>query len=910
MNTKTKQNTSLSTSMPANKVSTFSKIGSITSKLLSNLLGEGKELRRYWSIVDEVLALENKMSQLKDEELKAKTKEFREQLKGLKGKQIQKALEKILPEAFAVVREATWRTLKIKQFPVQILGAIVLNEGRIAEMKTGEGKTLVAPLAAYLNALPEQSQVHIVTVNEYLARVGASWMGQVFDFLGMSVGVIQANASFYFQKGAYADEESEKKRSLGRVETWEDGEQQDARAVLDVKHLVNCDRKRAYFDEERQLPVDIVYGVNSEFGFDYLRDNMVENPDDIVQKSGHIMAIIDEVDSILIDEARTPLIISSQDEDSSNRYKQFAKLVKQLNPELDYSVNEKRRFVTLTELGVEKVERLLGIKNLYEDESHAKIIYHLDLALKALNLFRKEKEYVVKNGEVIIVDENTGRLMFGRRYNSGLHQAIEAKEGLPIQAENKTTATITFQNYFRMYKKLSGMTGTAATESEELYKIYKLLVVTIPTNKPVIRIDKVDLVYKNEASKFKAIVQEVKNINQKGQPILIGTTSIEKNILLSNLLTEAGVEHQVLNAKNHEQEARIIANAGKKGAVTVATNIAGRGVDIKLGGEPPEDLAKLEEWKKEHEEVKALGGLYVIGTERHESRRIDNQLRGRSGRQGDPGVSQFYVSLDDYVIRVFGGDNVEYYKKLIPVGEDEALQYSIISKTIQQAQKKIEGYNFDIRRYVTEYDDVINKQRMVVYKLRYAVLTNQNFSWKEDIEKTLQRHVLKTIQRVSKTKKKEKYRELVVNCSKDLKEIVNIKDFQEEILEIWIQDYNFNYKKMTELVTKKILQELDKKWINFSEEDKSAMVRFIYLRAIDTLWTEHLVTIEDLQSAISLKRYSQKDPLTEFKEEAMNVFINLLQEIDKEICNTLFKIDPDYVPAGIRVASKNQIKSN
>jgi preprotein translocase subunit SecA len=502
-------------------------------KLLDNLVGERKELGKYSVVVKKVEEFDEKMKSLSDDELRAKTIEFREKLKGLKDKEMEKKLSEILPEAFAVVREGAWRAIGQKHFPVQLIGGMVLNDGRVAEMRTGEGKTLVATLSIYLNSLPEQNQVHLVTVNDYLARRDASWMGRIYNFLGLSVGVIQNQASFYFKLGAQADAQSDKKREIGRVETFEDGEQDDSRAVLDVENLVHCDRKRAYWDDELNQPVDIVYGVNSEFGFDYLRDNMANTPDEVVQKAGHCVAVVDEVDSILIDEARTPLIISSQDADSSARYRQFADLVKKLNPEVDYTVDEKRRIATLTEFGIEKVERMLNIVSLYESPENVVLIHHLDQALKAFTLFRREKEYVVRDGEIVIVDEFTGRLMFGRRYNQGLHQALEAKESLSVQSESKTVATVTFQNYFRLYKKLSGMTGTAATEAEELFKIYKLVVVTIPTNRPMIRKDFVDKIFKSEAGKFTAIARDIKVIHETGQPILIGTTSIEKNLELS-----------------------------------------------------------------------------------------------------------------------------------------------------------------------------------------------------------------------------------------------------------------------------------------------------------------------------------------------------------------------------------------
>jgi preprotein translocase subunit SecA len=867
----------------------------------STLVGEKKELSKYWKIVKQIEDYEPTIQALSDSELQAKTPYFREMLKDLEGKELENKLNELLPEVFAVVREASFRTIGKKQYPVQLIGGIVLHDGRIAEMKTGEGKTYVAALAGYLNALPRKNQVHIVTVNDYLARIGASEIGQVFNFLGLSVGVVQPNSSFYFKLGHQADLQADQMRESGRVDTLEDGEQQDNKAVIDVKHLLPCDRKRAYWLEEEDRPVDIVYAVNSELGFDYLRDNMVQTVDEMSQKSGHIYAIVDEVDSILIDEARTPLIISSQDESSSQRYKQFAKLVRQLNPDLHYTVDEKRKVVTLSDLGIEKVENLLGIKNIYEDPSNVILIHHLDQALKAHALFHREKEYVVRDGEIIIVDEFTGRLMFGRRYSQGLHQAIEAKEGLEVQSESKTVATITYQNFFRMYGKLSGMTGTAATESEELFKIYKLLVVTIPTNRPMIREDNLDKIFKTEIGKFTALVRDIREIHETGQPILIGTTSIEKNALLSSLLTKGNIPHQVLNAKNHEQEARIISNAGKKGSVTLATNIAGRGVDIVLGGLKPDDVSLLPNWKQEHEEVKSLGGLFVIGTERHESRRIDNQLRGRCGRQGDPGESQFYISLEDYILRVFGGDRVGYYSRILPFADDEAIQFSTIGWLIEQAQKKIEGQNFDIRKYVTEYDDVINKQRTVIYKKRKQVLTGAEFNWEEEYDDLIYRDIYRIISNIKKPSlldKTQNHSIMLKQAVKELQDIIEIEEITSDMLHSLLKEHNYNSKKVSLKLHEILWNKLKDQWRNYDDKTKTAMARFVYLRAIDVLWTEHLVSIDHLQDSTRLRYIAQKDPLTEFKEEAMNLFVSLLKEIDHEITTTVFKVIPDFLPQG------------
>jgi len=879
-----------------------SKSSNIFSNLASNLVGEGKELKKYWSVVDEILSFETEISKLSDEKLRNKTFEFRKQLEGLTGKDLENETQLILPQAFAVVREAAHRAVGMKHFPVQLIGGMVLNDGRVAEMRTGEGKTLVATLAVYLNALAPQNQVHVVTVNDYLARRDASWMGLIYDFLGLTVGVIQNQASFRFQKGASSDTESDKKRALGMVDSLEDGEM-EKKTVLDVENLVPVERKGAYWDEKIDTAVDIIYGVNSEFGFDYLRDNMAQTPDQVVQKAGLSVAIVDEVDSILIDEARTPLIISSQADDASDLYRLFAEIAQKLNPATDYDTDEKRKIVTLTDLGVEKVERLLNIKNLYGSIDNVQYIHHLDLALRSFALFKNEKEYVARNGEIVIVDENTGRLMFGRRFNQGLHQAIEAKESVAIKAESKTVATVTFQNFFRMYDKLAGMTGTAATESEELFKIYKLVVVTIPTNKDVVRLDHSDKIFKSEAGKFKALVKDIQQIHATGQPILIGTTSIDKNLMLAELLTQAGVPHQVLNAKNHEQEARIVSGAGKKGAVTLATNIAGRGVDIKLGGEIPEDESLHEKWKKEHEEVKALGGLFVIGTERHESRRIDNQLRGRGGRQGDPGASQFYISLEDYILRVFGGDRIGYFK-ILPIPEDEPLQHNLLNGIIEQAQKKIEGQHYDSRKYVTDYDDVINRQRQVIYARRKSVLMNTNFNWKEEVENTLYRDTLRALSQVPSSGSKSEKTLALTQASKELKAVLPLTDFDTDVLDVLLKDNKYNYKKVAEILLEKLNHQLQTRWEIYQENVQEALARFVFLRAIDMLWTEHLVTIDHLNDSVRFRGYSQKDPLTEFKQDGMDLFIRLLEEVDKEATNTLFKVSPELVPAGILQTSK------
>jgi preprotein translocase subunit SecA len=869
------------------------------SGIFNSLVGEKRELSKYWKIVKKIEALEPEMQKLSDIELKAKTLEFRERLGDSEGAELQKKLKDILPEAFAVVREGAWRSVGMKHFAVQLIGGMVLNDGRIAEMKTGEGKTLVATLFVYLNALPVKHQVHVVTVNDYLARRDASWMGQIYDFLGLTIGVIQNQSSFYFKLGHEADERSKKLRNIGQAESLENG-QDEKESVLDVENLVATDRKRAYWDGENDKTVDIVYGVNSEFGFDYLRDNMAQSPSDVVQKAGHHSSIVDEVDSILIDEARTPLIISSQDSEPSDNYRTFSKIVSGLNKDIDYTVDEKRKVVTLLDDGIKKVEQALGIPGLYASAENVVLIHHLDQALKAKAVFNREKEYVVKGGEIIIVDENTGRMMVGRRYNQGLHQAIEAKEGLEIKTENKTVASITFQNYFRLYKKLSGMTGTAATESEELFKIYKLLVVSIPTNRPMVRKNFVDQIFKSEMGKFEAIVRDIGRIHATGQPILVGTTSIEKNLLLCQLLDNARLPYEVLNAKNHEQEARIISGAGKKGAITIATNIAGRGVDIKLGGEKPEstDTAAVEKWKLAHEEVKSLGGLHVIGTERHESRRIDNQLRGRSGRQGDPGSARFFISLEDYLIRVFGGDRTSVFK-MLPIADSEAIESKLLSGLIEGAQKKIESQNYDMRKHVTDYDDVINKQRTVIYGNRNKALIGEGFDWKYEISKSLFNEIERCLRELSPRLKKKNLAKQLSAVSENLKQITDADYFAEESIIKLLKSKKWNYKKTALELAKKAEGALMSKWGIYQEHVKSALSRYVVLRSIDLLWQEHLVTIDHLNDSVRLRSYSQKDPLSEFKHDGMRLFQLLIAEIDKEIATTLFKVTPELVPTGI-----------
>lgn len=766
---------------------------------------EKKKLDKYWEMVFRINALESDFENLTDAELRAKTIEFKERYRN------GETLDELLFEAFAVVREAAKRTLNMRHFDVQLIGAIVLHEGKIAEMKTGEGKTLVATMPAYLNALTEKN-VHIVTVNDYLAKRDATWMGPIYEFLGLKVGYLQ--------------------------------------------NLMPASQRKQVYE------CDIVYGTNSEFGFDYLRDNMVYTAEDMVQR-GHYYAIVDEVDSILIDEARTPLIISGPSERSADLYVKFARFVPKLKQGEDYEVDYKTRTVNVTLSGIAKVEREFNVKNLY-DPRNIKLLNHLHQALRAHVFFKRDVDYVVKDGEVIIVDEFTGRLMYGRRYSEGLHQAIEAKERVPIKEENQTLATITIQNYFRMYEKLAGMTGTAATEAEEFRQIYGLDVVVIPTNRPMIRIDHEDVIYKTEKAKFKAVVEEVKRRHLKGQPVLVGTISIEKNELLSSMLKKAGIPHQVLNAKNHELEAQIIAQAGRLGAVTVATNMAGRGVDIILGGNPPDP--------DEAEKVKQLGGLFVIGTERHESRRIDNQLRGRAGRQGDPGESKFFISLEDELLKRFGYERVQNLMDRLGLPDDTPIEHPLISKTIETAQKQIESYHFNIRKRLLEYDDVLNRQREAIYGLRKKIILNglQSQIFEEFIDEVSKRLASKYAVKgilpeewdytgLSLYAKEN----LGVDLDKTSLESKNESELYEKIRSVLME----KYRKRKEELTPEISAEVEK---------------IILLRTIDYWWREHLYDMDYLKEGINLRAYGQKDPLVEYKIEGYRLFQHTMQMIQEQ----------------------------
>jgi len=822
-----------------------------------------REINKLRKKVEEINSLEDKARVLKEDEFKKETEKFKEQIQTG-----QKTLDEILPWAFALVREASRRILGERHFDEQLMAAIALHQGKVVDQKTGEGKTLSAAAPLYLNAL-EGKGVHLVTVNDYLARRDTGWMGQIFHFLGLTTAAIISEQSFLYDPN-YIDEKAT-----------------DWRLV----HLKPISRKEAY-------QADITYGINSEFGFDYLRDNMAYSIDELVQR-GFYYAIIDEVDSVLIDEARTPHIISAPYEEDTSKYYRYAKMVERLDPALDYVIDEKSRTAHLTEKGILKIEKILGVENIYEKDFDT--LFHIEAALKAMTLFKKDKDYIVKDDEVIIVDEFTGRLLYGRRFSEGLHQAIEAKENVSIKRESKTLATISLQNYFRMYKKLAGMTGTAATEAEEFHKIYKLDTVVIPTHKKMIRKDYPDMIYKTEKGKFTAVAEEIIKNYQKGRPVLVGTTSIEKNELLSRILKQKGVPHELLNAKNHEREALIIANAGAKGAITVATNMAGRGVDIILGGEPPnkyqisniknqklegEYEKQMREWRKKHDEIVALGGLYVIGTERHESRRIDNQLRGRAGRQGDPGESRFFVSLEDDLMRIFGGEQVSKLMTFFNIPEDQPLTHPMVSKTLEQAQIKVEGFNFDIRKHLVDFDDVLNKQREIIYGLRKRVLFNgkpdKYPKFKEMIFEVFKEEIRTLINMYAYEETQPDWEKLAAEFT-----LIAPVDKKRLLSNLKTKDKN----NLQEFLEKQFTVYYEKKEKEFGYGLWLEVLKGIFLTTIDKYWMEHLTAIEDLREGINLRGYAQLDPLVEYKNEAFSMFEKLLADINYELSRRVLKVE-------------------
>jgi preprotein translocase subunit SecA len=822
-------------------------------KLLKNLFNEDiRRLNSYKPIIQKINDLEPEISKLKDKELSQKTIYFKELLK--EGK----TLDDILPEAFAVVREVINRTIGERAYDVQLMAAITLHQSAIAEQKTGEGKTHSVVFPAYLNALTEKG-VHIITPNDYLTRVGTGWYPKALNFLGISTSCIISEQSFIL-----------------------DPKYTDATETIDdrLAHLRPVTRQEAYL-------ADVTYGTNNEFGFDYLRDHMAPDQDKVVQRSHHF-AIVDEVDFVLIDEARTPLIISSPNNQPVDKYYEFAKVSAQLQP-TDYVIDEKSRSATLSEYGIRKVEKVLNFSNLYEESFET--IHYIENAIKAQAIFHKDKDYVVKNGEIIIVDEFTGRLMNGRRWSDGLHQAVEAKEGVKVQQESQTWATITFQNYFRLYQKLAGMTGTAATEAEEFKKIYDLDVIAIPTNKDKKRDDQHDLIFKSQRSKYTAVANFIEERHKAGQPVLIGTTSIEKNQIVSSLLKKRGLTHQILNAKNHRSEAEIISKAGKKGGITVATNMAGRGVDIILGG--PKEGRDKKDWQKEHDEVISFGGLCVVGTERHESRRIDNQLRGRAGRQGDPGYSQFYIALDDDLMRVFGGEKISSLMGRFKMPEDVPLTHPLVSRVIEQIQVKVEGYNFDARKNLVEYDDVINKQRTIVYQLRDQALLNQ----KEAPDKNKET--------VFKNIKKQVNSIISLNTSYDTGKIDHEKVILEfaEILPLDPNQRN-QFKKQLEKAKNpnefllKILTDQWKQRVDYFGNDLgNSILTFSLISTLDPLWVEHLTALDDLRDGVRLRGYAQKDPLIEYRKEGFEMFQKLMSQFEYNLVRKLYRLEPATDPS-------------
>jgi len=778
------------------------------NKILTKIFGtqHEREIKKIMPLVHAINELEPAISSLSNGQLVAKTQEFKERLNN------GESLDSLLPEAFAVVREASRRVLGMRHYDVQLIGGIVLHQGKIAEMKTGEGKTLVATLAVYLNALTGRG-VHVVTVNDYLAKRDSEWMGQIYRFLGLTVGVI-------------------------------------------VHGLDDVQRKAAY-------SADITYGTNNEFGFDYLRDNMKYSLDDMVQRDFYY-AIVDEVDSILIDEARTPLIISGQAEQATDLYYKVDRIIPPLKRDIHYTVDEKARNVVLTEEGVQFCERLLRVSNLY-DPANAELLHHVQQALKAHVLFQKDVDYIVKDGQVIIVDEFTGRIMPGRRYSDGLHQALEAKEGVKIESENQTLASITFQNYFRMYEKLAGMTGTAETEASEFMKIYNLPVVVIPTNKPMIRVDMPDLVFKTVKEKFEAVAKDIKALHQKGQPVLVGTTSVEKSEYLSGLLKKMGIAHAVLNAKHHEKEAEIVAHAGEAGQVTIATNMAGRGTDIVLGPG-----------------VKELGGLHIIGTERHESRRIDNQLRGRSGRQGDPGSSRFYLSLEDDLLRIFGSDRISGILDKLGMEEGEPIEHNLLSKAIENAQRKVEAHHFEIRKHLLEYDDVMNKQREVVYTKRRQILAGENLE--EELEDM--------IQAVARRLTEAYANEHISSEEWDLKTLQDRLAGQFGVQIDLNQDQFSNPDALKNQIISLLHEAFNAQKERFGQEDMVGLMRYFMLQNLDTLWREHLLNMDHMRDGIGLRGYGQKDPLQEYKKEGFAMFVSMLQSYEDETLSLLLRVRP------------------
>jgi preprotein translocase subunit SecA len=815
---------------------------------LDTILNPNKvEVEKLRKIVSTINSLEPSIKKMKDDAFQPEIAQIREELKS------GKTIEDVLPQVFALTREAAVRTLGLRHYDVQLMASIVFNSGKIGEQKTGEGKTLSAVPAMVLNALTGEG-AHLVTVNDYLARRDAGWMGPVYHFLGLSVGCIfsgQGNLPAVIYDPEYSDTSHTDHR---------------------LEHLRPASRAEAY-------KCDITYGTNNEFGFDYLRDNMASNVEQLVQRPHHF-AIVDEVDSILIDEARTPLIISAPDTEATDQYFRFAQLIRSLSPDTDFEVDEKQRTANLTDHGLRKLEKILNVENLYQQDYQT--LHHLEQALKAQTLFVNDRDYVVKDDEVIIVDDHTGRLMYGRRYSDGLHQAIEAKEGVKIQQESRTLATISLQNYFRLYKKLSGMTGTAATEAEEFKKIYNLDVVVIPTNRDCVRHDFTDTVYKTQSAKYTAIVNEVGEHHAKGQPVLIGTKSIEQNDVISQYLKKKRIPHQVLNAKNHENEAAIVSEAGRLGAVTVATNIAGRGVDIVLGGDP--QGRDVKDWKAEADKVREAGGIHIVGAVRHESRRIDNQLRGRSGRQGDPGSSRFYISLEDDIMRIFGGDQVSRLMDFLKVPDDQPLEAGMVTRAIETAQSKVESFYFDQRKHLVEYDDVMNKQRQIFYARRHNLLTGNSENLSAQVDQALEKEIdyLSSVYSASGINKIE-----ADQIMKDFQSILPLDPRSANIVEASL--VSKEPEEVRETLTKIIKEARGEQKKRFGE-NLAQVERFVLLETYNELWMNHLDAIDSLRDGIGLRGYAQKDPLVEYKQESYALFESLLTRIDSTAAHRIFRV--------------------
>jgi len=820
--------------------------------------GNARQLDKFSPIIAQVNGFEESIKKLKDKELLGKTAEFKKRL------QNGQTLDDILPEALALIREGIRRTTGERAYDVQLLAALSLYNGRIAEQKTGEGKTLSATLASYIRALAGKG-VHVVTVNDYLARRDAGWYGRAHILLGLSVGVIYSGMGD--QPGGILD--------LNHEETGEDDDR--------LKHFKRVPRQESYF-------ADITYGTNNEFGFDYLRDNMVHRLDDKVQR-GHYYAIVDEVDSILIDEARTPLIISAPDAGSTTKYPEYAKMVVTLVKDTDYDVDEKLKTATLTDYGIRRLEQRLGVKNLYEESYES--VHHVEQALKAATLFERDRDYVVKDGEVVIVDEHTGRMMYGRRFSDGLHQAIEAKEGVNVQQESRTLATISLQNYFRMYEHLSGMTGTASTEGEEFKKIYNLDVAVIPTHRDVARVDHTDFIFKTTRAKYSALVKEVEELHKKGQPVLIGTKSIDNNQIISKYLKRKNLPHNILNAKNHTEEAKIISNAGAYSAITVATNIAGRGVDIVLGGDKNSMDKKI--WESAHKKVVEAGGLHVIGTERHDSRRIDNQLRGRSGRQGDPGSSRFYVSLEDDLMRIFGGDKIASIMTMLKIPEDEAIEHSMVSKALESAQVKVEGFYFDMRKRVVDYDDVMNKHRQVIYQLRNKLLIDAQSS-----PKLLRERILNLITEEIEILVNSRIAEglTVKEIDAIVKEFITIIPFDDVSQKQLVKELGKTKDPQTIIISLKdiAIDTYDNREKNIGEVTTREIEKYVYLTTLDEKWMDHLDNMESLRDGIGLRGYAQRDPLVEYQKESYGMFERLIGSVESEVVKKIYRLNPVSQP--------------